>query len=59
MIIRKAYKYQLKISSSTKPDLEQKLASFAGCRRFVWNKALAMQKERLDTKQKSFTYYQS
>jgi putative transposase len=56
MIIRKAYKYQLKISSSTKPDLEQKLASFAGCRRFVWNKALAMQKERLDTKQKSFTY---
>jgi hypothetical protein len=29
MIIRKAYKYQLKISSSKKLELAQKLASFA------------------------------
>jgi IS605 OrfB family transposase len=48
MIIQKAYKYQLKIAKSKQQEIVQKLASFAGCRRFVWNKALALQK----TKQK-------
>ena len=48
MIIRKAYKYQLKVSKK----LEYKLACYAGCRRFVWNKALGIQKEKLDKKQR-------
>lgn len=39
-----AYKFRLE------PDTEQQalLRQFAGCRRFVWNKALTLQKERLD-----------
>lgn len=44
MIIRKAFKYRLK----TKPEDELLLRQFAGSCRFVWNKALALQKERLD-----------
>jgi putative transposase len=42
--IRKAYKYRLK----TNPDIEQKLARYCGCARFVWNKSLAMNLERLE-----------
>lgn len=56
MIIQKAYKYQLKPSKSCQQDIENKLANFAGCRRFVWNKALALQKEKLDNKEYIFKY---
>ncbi len=39
-----AYKFQL----MPKPEHIKKFYQFAGCQRFVWNKALALQKERLD-----------
>jgi putative transposase len=41
MLIRKGYKFRLK----TTADQEQILSQFAGCCRFVWNKALAVQDE--------------
>lgn len=44
MIQCKAYIYRLK----TKPAHRLLMGQFAGCCRFVWNKALALQKERLD-----------
>lgn len=43
MLIRKAFKYKLR----TTPDVEAKLAPMAGSCRFVWNKALAMNLDRL------------
>ena len=52
MIIRKAYKYRLK----TNRQIEPCLFRFAGCCRFVWNKALALQKERLASDQKCLPY---
>ncbi len=52
MLIRKAYKYRLK----TKPSHELKLRRAAGCSRYVWNKALAVQKDRLDKKQPCLSY---
>ena len=52
MLIRKSYKYRLK----TKPLHELKLRQAAGCSRFVWNRALALQKERLDNKQLCLSY---
>ncbi len=58
MIIQKAYKYQLKISKSRQQEMEHKLASFAGCRRFVWNKALKIQVERLEKKEPILKYTQ-
>jgi putative transposase len=39
MIIRKGYKFRLKLRAGE----EQKFAQFAGCCRFAWNKALAVQ----------------
>jgi len=44
MIQHQAFKYRLK----TKPADKLLMMQFAGCCRFVWNKALAFQKERLD-----------
>ena len=41
MIIRKGYKFRLKLRAGE----EQKFAQFAGCCRFAWNKALAVQDE--------------
>ena len=55
MLIRKAYKFQLKINAE---QMEQ-LSRFAGCCRFVWNKALSMQKEKLDQKTKLLSYVES
>ncbi|MCA1795854.1 MAG: transposase [Desulfobacteraceae bacterium] len=52
MKIRKAYKYRLK----TKPEQETLFRQQAGCCRFVWNKALALQKERLDSGEKVLRY---
>lgn len=52
MIQRKAFKYRLK----TKPEDELLMKQFAGCCRFVWNKALALQKERLDAGERTLSY---
>ena len=52
MIIRKAYKFRIKTNLS----LATKLAQFAGCSRLVWNRALALQKDRLNTKQSCLSY---
>src|SRR5579863_1920441 len=52
MLIRRAYKYQLK----TNARQAERLSRFAGCCRLVWNKALALQKEKLDQKAKVLTY---
>ena len=52
MILRKSYIYQLK----TKPEHEALLPQFVGSCRFLWNKALALQKERLDAKQGILRY---
>ena len=41
MLIRKGYKFRLKL----KADDARKLRQFAGCCRFVWNRALAVQDE--------------
>ncbi|GAB6162770.1 hypothetical protein JCM12298_19300 [Desulfothermus naphthae] len=43
MIICQAYKVRLKTNS----NIEQKLVKFAGCFRFLWNKALVLIKYRL------------
>lgn len=43
MLIRKAYKFRLKTTAKR----EQKLLQFSGCCRFAWNKALALNVERL------------
>ena len=50
--VRKAYKVRLKTSQ----DIEVKLARFCGSTRFVWNKCLAMNLERLENKQKILWY---
>ena len=52
MKIYKAYKFRLK----TKPDQERLFRQYAGCCRFVWNKALALQKQRLDAGEKVLSY---
>ncbi len=52
MIIRKAYKFRLK----TNPEIEEKFSQFSGCCRLVWNKAWAMNKFRLEEKQKLLWY---
>jgi putative transposase len=52
MLIRRAYKFQLKTNTR---QVEQ-LSRFAGCCRLVWNKALALQKEKLDQKIKVLAY---
>ena len=52
MLKRKGYKFKLK----TNPKIEEKLAQFAGCCRFVWNKALALNLQRLEEKQPLMWY---
>ena len=53
MKILKAFKFRLKTNSTT----TVKLASIAGSNRFVWNKALAHQKERLENNEYTLSYY--
>ena len=53
MKMLKAFKFRLKTNSTT----SVKLASTAGSNRFVWNKALALQKERLEKKEYTLSYY--
>ena len=50
--IRKAFKFRLKVSTET----NQKLANYAGGCRFVWNKALALNLDRLNKKQSILWY---
>ena len=52
MIQRKAFKFQLKTNDAQAQEFRQ----FAGCCRLVWNKALALQKERLEQKQEILNY---
>ena len=54
MLIRKAFKYRLK----TNRPIESKMIQFAGCCRFVWNKALSLQKERLEAGESCLNYTQ-
>ena len=51
--IRKAYKFRLK----TNKEIEEKLTRFCDCARFVWNKSLAMNLERLE-KGQGIIWYQ-
>ena len=48
MRLCKAYKFRLK----TDMEIEELCFQFAGCNRFVWNKAIALQKDSLDKTQK-------
>jgi putative transposase len=50
--IRKAFKFRLKVTTET----NQKLANYAGGCRFVWNKALALNLDRLNKKQPILRY---
>ena len=50
--IRKAYKIKLKTNS----DIENKLSRFCGSSRFLWNKFLAMNLERLENQQSMLWY---
>jgi putative transposase len=52
MLIRKGFKFQLRTDAAS----ENALARFGGSCRFVWNKALAIQKERLHSEQKVLNY---
>jgi putative transposase len=52
VVIRKAYKYRLKTDLTTATTLSR----YAGCCRFVWNKALALQKDRLDQGERCLSY---
>lgn len=52
MLIQKAFKYRLRTDAET----EQRLRQYAGCCRFVWNKALALQKERFAAGEKKLGY---
>ena len=52
--IRKAYKVRLK----TNRDIETNLARFSGSARFLWNKALAMNRDRLEGKQGILWYHE-
>ena len=52
IVIRKGYKFRL----NTSPVGEALMRQFAGCNRFLWIRALALQKERLDSKQSCLSY---
>ena len=52
MQIRKAYKFRLK----AKPGQIAMFRQQAGCCRFLWNRALALQKQRLDAGEKVLRY---
>jgi len=52
MLKQYAYKFQLKSNIHQ----AKKMAQFAGCNRLIWNKALALQKERPETDKKIYKY---
>ena len=53
MEVMKAYKFQLK----PKAEQERRMRQFAGCCRFVWNRALALEKENYEAGGKRLGYY--
>ncbi len=52
MMIRRGYRFQL-ITNALQSEC---LSCFAGCNRLVWNKALALQKSRLDQHLRALSY---
>ena len=52
--IRKAYKFRLK----TNIESEVKLVRILGCARFLWNKSLAMNLDRLEKRQGILWYHE-
>ena len=52
MLKLQAYKFQLR----TKPEQEAQMRRFAGCCRFVWNNALALEKEEYAKSKKRLGY---
>ena len=54
MIKQYAYKFQLRPT----PKKEAVMSRMAGCCRFVWNKALALQRDRLNNKERLLSYVQ-
>ncbi|KPL13302.1 MAG: hypothetical protein AMS26_14990 [Bacteroides sp. SM23_62] len=52
--IRKAYKVRLKANT----EIEKKLVRFCGSARFLWNKSLAMNLERLENRQTILWYHE-
>jgi len=52
MFIRKGYLFRLKVDN----QIEERLKSFAGCARFIWNKALHLCLTRYQEKGKIFSY---
>ncbi|MCB1108622.1 MAG: helix-turn-helix domain-containing protein, partial [Chlamydiia bacterium] len=54
MIIRKAFRYRIKPTKEQK----EKLVSFAGACRFVYNRGLANRKELYEKAKKSISYYE-
>jgi putative transposase len=55
MLIRKTFKFALKTNSAQ----ERRLGQFAGSCRYAWNRVLALQKERLEAKEKILSYPES
>lgn len=53
MQIKQAYKFQLR----PKKGQESAMRRFSGCCRFLWNRALALEKENYETKGKRLGYY--
>ena len=52
MLIRRGYKFRLNTSTAAEALSRQ----FGGCNRFIWNKALTLQKEMLNNKQSCIAY---
>jgi len=52
MLRRKAYRFKLK----TNPELETRFSQMAGCCRFLWNKALALNLKKLEEKHRLMWY---
>jgi len=55
MKIRKAYKFRLKPNSEQKKQLQD----YVGICRFLWNKVLGLNLERLKNKQPLLWYYEA
>ena len=54
MLIKKAFRFRIKLEF----DLEEKLIFFAGACRFVWNKFLILNRERLKDGHAIIRYYE-
>ncbi|MBD3315185.1 MAG: IS200/IS605 family element transposase accessory protein TnpB [Chitinivibrionales bacterium] len=54
MQIKKAYRFELRLSQ----EQRQQCVHFAGCARFVWNKALALKKEAWDNESRNVSRFE-